>query len=148
MSDGENDRNAGIDRRGALECMIWAGTGVLWTLSGGVPRSLGLLGAAQAAETSASAFSFLQISDSHVGFDKPANTDVTATLREAIAKIKAEPEPPAASATRTLESRSPRLRRCPAHGSRTTKPHHPRVPATRRGRNASGEGRDGSGAME
>ena len=38
---------------------------------------------------------FVQISDSHIGFDKPANTDVTATLREAIAKIKAEPEPPA-----------------------------------------------------
>jgi Icc protein len=38
---------------------------------------------------------FVQISDSHIGFDKPANTDVTATLRAAIAKIKADPEPPA-----------------------------------------------------
>ena len=37
---------------------------------------------------------FVQISDSHIGFDKPANTDVTATLRAAIAKIKAAPEPP------------------------------------------------------
>ena len=36
----------------------------------------------------------MQISDSHIGFDKPANTDVTATLREAIAKIKASPEQP------------------------------------------------------
>jgi len=95
MRDGENDRNAGIDRRGALECMIWAGTGVLWTLSGGVPRSLGLLGEAQAAETSASAFSFLQISDSHVGFDKPANPDALGTLKEAIAKVKALPGSPA-----------------------------------------------------
>jgi Icc protein len=43
----------------------------------------------------AGALRFVQISDSHIGFDKPANTDVTATLREAIAKIKAEPEPPA-----------------------------------------------------
>ena len=33
----------------------------------------------------------MQISDSHIGFDKPANTDVTATLRAAIAKIKAAP---------------------------------------------------------
>jgi 3',5'-cyclic AMP phosphodiesterase CpdA len=41
------------------------------------------------------ALRFVQISDSHIGFDKPANTDVTATLRAAIAKIKAEPEPPA-----------------------------------------------------
>ena len=38
---------------------------------------------------------FVQISDSHIGFDKAANTDVTATLRAAIAKIKADPEPPA-----------------------------------------------------
>jgi hypothetical protein len=67
------DREDGINRRHALECMIWAGTGVLWTVAGGVPKSMGLLGDAQAAETSASALTFLQISDSHVGFDKPAN---------------------------------------------------------------------------
>jgi 3',5'-cyclic-AMP phosphodiesterase len=38
---------------------------------------------------------FVQISDSHIGFDKAANSDVTATLQAAVAKIKAEPEPPA-----------------------------------------------------
>ncbi len=38
------DDKDGIDRRGALECMIWAGTGVLWTMAGGVPRSSSLLG--------------------------------------------------------------------------------------------------------
>ena len=75
-----------IDRRGALECMIWAGTGVLWGLSGGVPKSLGLLGEAIAAE---SGFTFLQISDSHVGFNKPANPDALGTLREAVARVKA-----------------------------------------------------------
>ena len=78
---------AGLSRRGALECMVWAGTGVLWTLSGGVPKSLGLLGDALAAE--ASAFTFLQISDSHIGFNKPANPDALGTLREAIGKVKA-----------------------------------------------------------
>jgi 3',5'-cyclic AMP phosphodiesterase CpdA len=67
--------------------MIWAGTGVLWTMSGGVPKSLGLLGDAAAAE--ASAFTFLQISDSHVGFSKPVNPDALGTLREAIGKVKA-----------------------------------------------------------
>jgi hypothetical protein len=36
MSHEEKD---GMDRRGALECMIWAGTGVLWTMVAGVPRS-------------------------------------------------------------------------------------------------------------
>jgi len=82
-----------VDRRGALECMMWAGTGVLWALSGGVPKSVGLLGEALAAE--ASGFTFLQISDSHIGFNKPANPDALGTLREAIAKVKAVKSKPA-----------------------------------------------------
>ena len=84
-------RTKDIDRRHALECMIWAGTGVLWTLAGGVPKST-LLGSAQAAETG---FSFLQISDSHVGFDKPANPNALGTLQEAIGKVVAMPAKPA-----------------------------------------------------
>ena len=67
--------------------MIWAGTGVLWALSGGVPKSLGLLGDALAAEPPS--FTFLQISDSHIGFNKPANPDALGTLRQAVAKVKA-----------------------------------------------------------
>jgi hypothetical protein len=68
MSD--NKQGTGIDRRSALECMIWAGTGIIWTLSGGVPKSSQLLGigTAQAAEKAVTGFRFLQISDSHVGF--------------------------------------------------------------------------------
>lgn len=85
------DEDRGIDRRQALECMIWAGTGVLWTVSGGVPTSMAL-GFAQAAETG---FSFLQISDSHVGFDKPANPNALGTLQEAIDKVVAMPAKPA-----------------------------------------------------
>lgn len=84
-----------IDRRGMLKCMTWAGTGVLWTLSGGIPRSLSLVGGAVAAEVPKDAFTFLQISDSHVGFDKPANPNALGTLQEAIAKIKAMPARPA-----------------------------------------------------
>jgi Calcineurin-like phosphoesterase len=87
MSD---EFDSAISRRHALECMIWAGTGVLWTMSGGVPRS-NLLGSAQAAE---SGFSFLQISDSHVGFDKPANPNALGTLQEAIGKVSAMPARP------------------------------------------------------
>jgi 3',5'-cyclic-AMP phosphodiesterase len=83
-----------VDRRGALECMLWAGTGMLWVLGGGVPRSLGL-GSALAAELPKDAFTFLQISDSHIGFNKPVNPDPLATLRDAIAKIKAMPTKPA-----------------------------------------------------
>ena len=86
-----HQEDKGVDRRQALECMIWAGTGVLWTLKAGVPRSA-LLGAAQAAE---SGFSFLQISDSHVGFDKPANPNALGTLQEAIDKVVAMPGKPA-----------------------------------------------------
>jgi Icc protein len=83
----------GVSRRGVLECMTWAGTGVLWSVAGGIPSSLGL-SEAQAAEQALNPFTFLQISDSHVGFDKPANPDALATLREAIAKIKALPKKP------------------------------------------------------
>jgi 3',5'-cyclic AMP phosphodiesterase CpdA len=95
MSDERRRKadEAGVSRRGALECMIWAGTGVVWTLSGGVPKSLGLLGDALAAESAG--FTFLQISDSHIGFSKPANPDALGTLREAIAKVKAVTTKPA-----------------------------------------------------
>jgi 3',5'-cyclic-AMP phosphodiesterase len=87
------DDKAGIDRRGALECMLWAGTGVLWILEGGVPKSLGLLGEAQA-QTAQTGFTFVQISDSHVGFDKPANPNALGTLKEAIDRIAAAPVKP------------------------------------------------------
>ena len=83
-----------IDRRGALECMIWAGTGILWTVAGGVPTSLGLVGEAMAAP-GPNALTFLQISDSHVGFDKPANPNALGTLTEAIAKVNAFTQRPA-----------------------------------------------------
>jgi RNA polymerase sigma factor (sigma-70 family) len=90
--DHDHDDNPGVSRRRVLECMTWAGTGVLWTISGGVPRSLGLVGSAQAAEPAG--MTFLQISDSHVGFDKPANPNALGTLEEAINKINAMPVKP------------------------------------------------------
>ncbi len=76
------DRDDGINRRKVLECMTWVGTGVLWTISGGVPRSLGIMGEAQAQEVKG--LTFLQISDSHVGFDKPANPNALGTLQECV----------------------------------------------------------------
>jgi 3',5'-cyclic AMP phosphodiesterase CpdA len=92
MTSDRNDR-AGLSRRKVLECMTWAGTGVLWTVAGGVPRSLGLVGEASA--QTAGRLTFLQISDSHVGFDRPANPNALGTLEEAINKIKALPTKPA-----------------------------------------------------
>ena len=91
----EDNKRDGIDRRGALECMIWAGTGVLWTMAGGVPQSSSLLGVSEAKAQGASGFAFLQISDSHIGFKAPANPNPMATLDEAIAKIGALPQKPA-----------------------------------------------------
>jgi 3',5'-cyclic AMP phosphodiesterase CpdA len=87
-----SDNDEGLSRRKVLECMTWAGTGVLWTIAGGVPRSLGLVGEAHA--QAASGLTFLQISDSHVGFDRPANPNALGTLEEAINKVKALPAKP------------------------------------------------------
>jgi len=64
------DRGDGISRRKVLECMTWTGTGVLWSIAGGVPHSLGIIDEAVAQERTD--LTFLQISDSHIGFDKPA----------------------------------------------------------------------------
>jgi 3',5'-cyclic AMP phosphodiesterase CpdA len=89
----ESNRDDGVSRRRVLECMTWVGTGVLWTVSGGVPHSLGIMGEAAAAE--AKGLTFLQISDSHVGFDKPANPNALGTLEEAIAKVNAQAKKPA-----------------------------------------------------
>jgi 3',5'-cyclic AMP phosphodiesterase CpdA len=90
---GSENGSQGVSRRKVLECMTWAGTGVLWTVAGGVPRSLGIIDAATAKE--AQALTFLQISDSHVGFDKPANPNARGTLEEAVARINALPDKPA-----------------------------------------------------
>ena len=95
MSHHHHDEGEGMTRRHALECMIWAGTGVLWTVSGGVPVSLALLDKAAAAEAMNSGFTFLQISDSHIGFDKAANPHAIDTLKEAMAKVEALPAKPA-----------------------------------------------------
>lgn len=85
----------GIDRRGFLNCMAWAGTGLVWTLAGGVPVSKVFAatgeGMAAATKHAAGSFSFVQISDSHIGFNKAANKDVVGTLRRAIDKINAAP---------------------------------------------------------
>ncbi len=90
---GHVDPENGMNRRKVLECMTWAGTGVLWSVTGGVPHSLGLIDRAQA--QAASSLTFLQISDSHVGFAKPANPDALGTLEEAVAKINAMSDKPA-----------------------------------------------------
>ena len=88
----------GIDRRRFLDCMAWAGAGVLWTVSGGIAASIPL-DQALAAPKGAKAggvkpFSFIQVSDSHIGFNKEPNPDARVTFREAVAKIGALPVTP------------------------------------------------------
>ena len=92
--DHEHD---GIDRRGFLKCMAWAGTGVLWTISGGVlvSKTLAEVAKAGASLPKATDLSFLQISDSHIGFSKEANKDVTETFKIALDRINAMPTSPA-----------------------------------------------------
>src|ERR1700693_4966230 len=84
----DQDGNEGTSRRKVLECMTRAGTGILWTLVSGVPQSLSLLGRAEPATAAARSFTFLQISDSHVGFHvKPVNPDALRSRVAAIHKV-------------------------------------------------------------
>lgn len=92
----------GIDRAGFIKCMAWAGTGVLWMMSGGVLKSFGMSQLIdkrtgrikEGIRLPENDFSFVQISDSHIGFNKPANPDVVSTLQAAIDKINAMPVAP------------------------------------------------------
>ena len=85
----------GIDRRGFLKCMAWTGSGLVWAMAGGIPRSIPLNRLPFLDETQRKSVFFAQISDSHIGFNKEANTNVTATLQEAVAKLNALPQNPA-----------------------------------------------------
>src|SRR5262245_824085 len=85
-----------IDRRGFLTCMAWAGTGVLWAASGGVLSSRKISSAEAAdADATAAGFSFVQISDTHMGFKGQANSDATATLQQVVERINAQKPAPA-----------------------------------------------------
>ncbi len=84
----------GIDRRGFLKCMAWAGTGALCVLQGGVLKSYSLSDPSHVGKVGKGDLSFVQISDSHMGFNKPANPDVAATLQAAVQKINALNVPP------------------------------------------------------
>src|SRR5271168_5662503 len=94
----DNLNNDGVDRRGFLKCMAWAGTGTLCVLQSGVLKSFAMSDVADVLQKNVGNLkgdlSFVQLSDSHIGFNKAANPDVTATLREAISKLNALPQRP------------------------------------------------------
>src|SRR5713101_6716822 len=81
-----------VDRRGFLKCMQWAGAAVVWSFTSGVTSSQ-LLGS-QKDKTKAADFTFVQISDSHIGFNKPANADVNGTLQVAVDQINVAVQQP------------------------------------------------------
>ena len=76
-----DERDDGIDRRGFLRCMAWAGAGALYVVQGGVLKSWAIGSPPDSGEAARGVLAFVQISDSHMGFDQPANTDVAATLQ-------------------------------------------------------------------
>jgi 3',5'-cyclic-AMP phosphodiesterase len=83
-------------RRGVLKCMLTgAAGGILWTVSGGVPRAIQLGGEALAAEPSPGGFAFVQISDTHIGYHGDANPQPVSTLRVALDRIANAPVKPA-----------------------------------------------------
>jgi Icc protein len=92
LQNGGDDH---IDRRGFLKCMAWAGAGIVWSINGGILTST-VLGESvdNASNITKADLNFVQISDSHIGFNKPANTDVIGTFREAIKRINAFPKRP------------------------------------------------------
>jgi 3',5'-cyclic-AMP phosphodiesterase len=89
-TDDHSDQD-GIDRRGFLKCMAWAGTGLVWTMTGGILQSRAF---GDEAASSAGDFTFVQISDSHIGFSRPPNKDVVGTLGQTISRINQLPVRP------------------------------------------------------
>ena len=85
MSDQMNkdQESDGVGRRSFLKCMAWAGTGLVWAMNAGVLTSCTLRPGARRKGK----FSFVQISDSHIGFSKEPNQDVTRTFQEAVSRM-------------------------------------------------------------
>jgi len=85
-----------IDRSKFLECMAWCGTGVVYglTAAGLVGKPFGGIDMAAAADIPDSTATFVQISDTHIGFHGEANGDVIGTFQAAIDKINALPRRP------------------------------------------------------
>src|SRR5271154_3588137 len=86
-----------LSRRNALKCMAYGGAGTLFVLSGGVftPMDLALAADDKTGISRLGKPLFVQISDTHIGFNKDANPDVNATLTHAIDLVNSMPEQPA-----------------------------------------------------
>ena len=92
-----SDETSLKSRRSALKCMAFGGAGTLFALAGGVftPIDLAVAGAAPRGAASLGKPLFVQISDTHIGFNKEANPDVSGTLAQSIALVNGLPQQPA-----------------------------------------------------
>ena len=91
-----SDREIDQSRRGALKCMAFGGAGTLFVLSAGILAPVDLAVAATKKTPGVSGTPlFLQISDTHIGFNKEANPDVAGTLKQTIGFVNAMPVKPA-----------------------------------------------------
>jgi 3',5'-cyclic AMP phosphodiesterase CpdA len=86
-----------LSRRNALKCMAYGGAGTLFALSGGVLMPIDLAMAADDKQAAAKLGKplFVQISDTHIGFNKDANPDVNGTLTQTIDIVNGMSERPA-----------------------------------------------------
>src|SRR3984885_11341225 len=90
----KNDHSKdGVDRRGFLTCMAWAGAGMLWVMKGVILQSQAF--GESMPEVKGADFTFAQISDSHIGFNKGVYTDVLGTFQTCVSRINALPSAPA-----------------------------------------------------
>jgi len=93
-----SDDRALLSRRNALKCMAYGGAGTLFALSGGVFTPIDLAMAAAGEKQGAAKLGrplFVQISDTHIGFNKEANPDVNGTLAQTIDLVNGMSDQPA-----------------------------------------------------
>ena len=86
-----------LSRRNVLKCMGFGGAGTLFALSGGVftPIDLAMAATDRAGTAKLGKPLFVQISDTHIGFNKDANTDVNGTLARTVTLVNSMAAQPA-----------------------------------------------------
>src|SRR5205085_12687922 len=75
----------GIDRRGFLKCMAWAGAGMLWAMKGGILQSHAFGAAMDGMDHDD--FTFVQVSDSYSGYNKGVLSDVVGTFPQTVDRV-------------------------------------------------------------
>jgi len=92
-----SDHSSISSRRSVLKCMAFGGAGTLFALAGGVftPIDLAVAAADRRGAAALGRPLFVQISDTHIGFNKEANPDVGGTLTQTIQLVNTMPEQPA-----------------------------------------------------